>query len=306
MDPWNRAMAHIEQQLTEGAAHQGTGEIDVAVLARITLTSPYHFRRMFSILAGIPVSEYIRRRRMTIAASPVLAGAEPLQDIAVRFGYASADAFSRAFRAVHGVSPAHARRSGAVLRSQPPLRFSLSVEGTHPVDYRLQDETAFTLLGRRRRMPLVHHGPNPSMEQFRDELGLDVLRDISALSSRCPPGVLAVSTDFAEDRADGSTFEFWFAAAADHPQKAVSGYETREVRAHRWLVLSSPSMDTAEVQHLWARAYGQWFPANPYRPLAEPELLATVFDQDGRPDHAELWLAVAPMDGLPYGPGDHQ
>lgn len=296
MDPWNEAMAHIEQQLTDGAAHRGAGEIDIASLARITLTSQYHFRRMFSALAGMPVSEYVRRRRMTIAASPVLAGAEPLQDIAVRFGYASADAFSRAFRAVHGVGPAEARRTGAVLRSQPPLRFSLSVEGTHPMDYRLQDEPAFTLVGRRRRMPLVHHGPNPAMGQFREELGLDVLKDISALSSRSPRGVLAVSTDFVEDRADGSTFEFWFAAAADHPLKAGSGYETREVPAHRWLVLSSQSMDTVEIQHLWARAYGEWFPANPYQPLAEPELLATVLDQDGRPDHAELWPAIAPMD----------
>jgi AraC family transcriptional regulator len=295
MEPWNEAMAHIEQQLTEGAAHRGAGEIDIASLARITLTSQYHFRRMFSVLAGMPVSEYIRRRRMTIAASPVLAGEEPLQDIAVRFGYASADAFSRAFRAVHGVGPAEARRSGAVLRSQPPLRFSLSVEGTHPMDYRLQDEAAFTLVGRRRRMPLVHHGPNPAMEQFREDLGLDVLKDISALSSRSPRGVLAVSTEFAEDRADGSTFEFWFAAVADHPPKAGSGYETRKVPAHRWLVLSSPSMDTEEIQHLWARAYGEWFPANPYQPLAEPELLATVLDQDGHPDHAELWLAIAPI-----------
>jgi AraC family transcriptional regulator len=296
MDPWNTAMAHIEQQVADGAAHRGTGEIDVAALARITLTSEHHFRRMFSVLAGMPVSEYLRRRRMTIAASSVLSGEEPLQDISVRFGYASADAFSRAFRAVHGVGPAEARRSGTVLRSQPPLRFSLSVEGTRPMDYRLQDETAFTLVGRRCRMPLVHHGPNPAMAQFRDELGLEVLQDISALSTRSPRGVLAVSTDFAEDRADGSTFEFWFAAAADHPPKAGSAYETREVPAHRWLVLRSPSMDTGEIQHLWARAYGEWFLANPYQPLAEPELLATVLDQDGRPDHAELWLAIAPTD----------
>ncbi|TDL42841.1 AraC family transcriptional regulator [Kocuria rosea] len=296
MDPWNKAIGHIEQQLAEGAAHRSTGEIDVAALARITLTSEHHFRRMFSVLAGMPVSDYIRRRRMTIAAASVLAGAEPVQDIAVRFGYASADAFSRAFRAVHGVGPAEARRSGAVLRSQPPLRFSLSVEGTRPMDYRLQDEAAFTLVGRRRRMPLVHHGPNPAMTRFRDELGLEVLQGISALSTRFPRGVLAVSTDFAEDRADGSTFDFWFAAAADRPPEAGSAYETRELPAHRWLVLRSQSMDTEEIQHLWARAYGEWFPANPYQPLAVPELLATVLDQDGRPVHAELWLAIAPMD----------
>ncbi|MGQ1797060.1 hypothetical protein ACT4S5_08005 [Kocuria oceani] len=54
-------------------------------------------------------------------------------------------------------------------------------------------------------------------------------------------------------------------------------------------------MDTEEIQHLWARPYGVWFPANPYQPLAEPERLATVLNQDGHPDHAELWLAIAPI-----------
>jgi AraC family transcriptional regulator len=293
VDPWNRAVEHIEQQISDGAGYRSAGEVDVAELARITLTSEYHFRRMFSVLAGMPISEYIRRRRMTAAASAVVSGDEPLQDVAVRFGYASADAFSRAFRAVHGVGPADARRSGAVLRSQPPLRFSLSVKGTQQMDYRLQNEDAFTLVGRRRRMPLVHHGPNPALEQFREELGLAVLREISSLSTRSPRGVLAVSTDFAEDRADGSTFEYWLAAATDEAPAAGSGHETVRVPARQWLVLESQGMETEEVQQLWAKAYGEWFPANPYEPLAEPELLATVFDAAGKPDHMELWLAVS-------------
>jgi AraC family transcriptional regulator len=286
-------MEYIERQIEDGAAHRSAGEVDVAELARITLTSEYHFRRMFPALAGMPVSEYIRRRRLTAAASAVVSGDEPLQDVAVRFGYSSADAFSRAFRAVHGVGPADARRSGVVLRSQPPLRFSLSVKGTHQMDYRLVNAEAFTLVGRRRRMPLIYNGPNPAMEQFRQELGLTVLKDISSRSTRSPRGVLAVSTDFAEDRADGSTFEYWLAAAADHPAAENTGHEALAVPARQWLVLDSQGMDTEEVQQLWARAYGEWFPANPYQPLPEPELLATVFDQDGRPDHMQLWLAVA-------------
>jgi AraC family transcriptional regulator len=293
VDLWNKAIEHIERQISDGAGYRSAGEVDVAALARITLTSEYHFRRMFSVLAGMPVSEYIRRRRMTSAASAVVSGDELLQDVAVRFGYASADAFSRAFRAVHGLGPAEARRSGAVLRSQPPLRFSLSVKGTQQMDYRLQNEDAFTLVGRRRRMPLVYRGPNPAMEQFRGELGLAVLREISGLSTRSPRGVLAVSTDFAEDRADGSTFEYWLAAATDQAPPAGSAHETLHVPARQWLVLASQGMETEEVQQLWAKAYGEWFPANPYEPLAEPELLATVFDQEGKPDHMELWLAVS-------------
>lgn len=294
MDPWNQAVAHIERDIADGAAHRTTGEINVAALARITFTSEHHFRRMFSVLAGMPVSDYIRRRRMTVAATAVLTAREPLQDIATRFGYTSADAFSRAFTAVHGIGPTEARRTGAVLRSQPPLRFSLAVKGTTQMEYRLTDQAPFTLVGRRRTMPLVHHGPNPDMEHFREQLGLNTLKDISALSTRTPTGVLAVSTDFTEDRADSSTFEFWYAAATDLPPAPDSGHDTLPVPAHTWLVLSSPTAQTHDIQQLWAKAYGEWFPANSHQPLPAPELLATVLDDHGRPDHAELWLAVAP------------
>ena len=92
----NRVVEFIEEHLTE--------EIDVAGLTSSLGTTEYHLRRMFSSLAGMPLSEYIRRRRMTVAAADVL-GDGDLLGIAVRFGYGSTEAFSRAFRAVHGVSP---------------------------------------------------------------------------------------------------------------------------------------------------------------------------------------------------------
>lgn len=101
MDRWNRAMEVIEHRLG--------GEIDVAELARLTLTSEYHFRRVFSALAGMSLSEYVRRRRMTLAAADIVAGRRTVQDVAVDHGYRSADAFSRAFTAVHGVGPDRAR-----------------------------------------------------------------------------------------------------------------------------------------------------------------------------------------------------
>src|SRR5688500_81953 len=78
-----------------------TSEIDIAELSAGLGTTEYHVRRMFSSLSGMPLSEYIRRRRMTVAAADVLAGHD-LLTTAVRFGYGSTEAFGRAFRAVHG------------------------------------------------------------------------------------------------------------------------------------------------------------------------------------------------------------
>jgi AraC family transcriptional regulator len=103
-----------------------TGEIDVGGLAARSGTTEYHGRRMFSSLAGLPVSEYVRRRRMTVAVADVIAGKDDLLDIAVRYGYGSTEAFGRAFRSVHGAGPGDVRRDGGPLRTQPQLRFRLT------------------------------------------------------------------------------------------------------------------------------------------------------------------------------------
>ncbi|MEV8516865.1 helix-turn-helix domain-containing protein [Dactylosporangium sp. NPDC051484] len=87
---------------------------------------------MFSSLAGMPLSEYVRRRRMTVAAADVVRGEDDLLSIAVRHGYGSTEAFGRAFRAVHGASPGDVRRDGGPLRAQPQVRFRLTVEGSTP------------------------------------------------------------------------------------------------------------------------------------------------------------------------------
>jgi AraC family transcriptional regulator len=112
----NQAMEHIENRLDR--------RVEAAELARIAVTSEYHFRRLFSVLAGMPLSEYIRRRRLTVAGAEVLAGERTLLEVAVRYGYGSGEAFARAFRAVHGVGPGEARRTGAALQSQPRMSYT--------------------------------------------------------------------------------------------------------------------------------------------------------------------------------------
>ena len=151
----NRVVDLVEEHLTE--------EIDLADLASDLGTTEYHVRRMFSSLAGMPLSEYIRRRRMTVAAADVL-GDGDLLGIAVRYGYGSTEAFDRAFRSVHGVSPGDVRRDGGPLRTQPQLRFRLTVEGNTTMDTRIADRPAFRLIGHAARVPLIHEGANPHIQ----------------------------------------------------------------------------------------------------------------------------------------------
>lgn len=176
----NQALEHIERHLD--------GQVDVAALARVAGTSEYHLRRMFSALAGMPLSEYVRRRRLTVAGAEVLAGPATLLEVAVRYGYGSGEAFARAFRAVHGVGPGEARRTGAALVSQPRLAFRLTVEGSSSMRYRVVDRPDFRVVGLKARVPLVHSGPNQAIVDFVRGIDPRLVARLDELSDQEPRG----------------------------------------------------------------------------------------------------------------------
>lgn len=288
LERWNDAIAAIDERLTE--------EIDVADLARMTLTSEYHFRRVFSALAGMPVSEYVRRRRMTVAAADVL-DRTPLADLAVRFGYGSADAFSRAFRAVHGISPEQARTAGASLQSQPRLRFHVTLEGASTMKHRIENLDSFRIIGATTRIPLVYSGPNPDMIAFRRSLPEALDARLEHLADEgLPAGPFSASTGFTDDRADGSPFDYWHGVATLRAASDLPGdLDVLDVPAHSWVVFEVEAHDdfTGAMQALWRDAYGEWFPSNPYRVVQAPEILCVLESSDDwSAGRAELWLAV--------------
>ncbi|MCY7765291.1 helix-turn-helix transcriptional regulator, partial [Bacillus inaquosorum] len=82
----NRALTYIEENLTN--------DIDFKEVAKIAFCSDYHFKRMFSFLAGISLSEYIRRRRLTLAAFELKDSNVKVIDIAIKYGYNSPDSFA--------------------------------------------------------------------------------------------------------------------------------------------------------------------------------------------------------------------
>jgi hypothetical protein len=149
---------------------------------------------MFSSLAGMPLSAYVRRRRMTHAAADLL-GDEDLLSIAVRYGYGSTEAFGRAFRSVHGVKPGDARRDGGPLRTQSQLRFTLTVEGKRTMDTRIAERPAFRLVGHAARVPLIHRGINPHIQAHVASIPREEHDRLRILGNTQPAGLLQVSAD---------------------------------------------------------------------------------------------------------------
>jgi len=280
----NRVVEYVEEHLND--------EVDIADLTRDLGTTEYHIRRMFSSLAGLPLSEYIRRRRMTVAAADVLAGRD-LLGTAVRFGYGSTEAFSRAFRAVHGISPGDARRDGGPFRTQPQLRFRLTVEGNTPMDTRISDQPAFRLVGHTARVPLIHHGVNPQIQAHIASLPAAEHTRLKALGDTEPAGPLQVSADVDPDYNEGSELTYLHGVAVSEGTSVPEDLDAIEVPAGAWAVFRISGPYPAALQSTWSATATDWFPSNPWRLRAGPSIVA-ILDRasDFTTATAELWLPV--------------
>jgi len=280
----NRVVGFVEEHLTE--------EVDIVGLTRDLGTTEYHLRRMFSSLAGMPLSEYIRRRRMTVAAADVL-GDGDLLGIAVRFGYGSTEAFGRAFRAVHGISPGDARRNGGPLRTQPQLRFRLTIEGNTTMDTRITEQPTLWLIGHTARVPLIHHGRNPHIEAHIAALPETEHARLKALSNTKPAGLLQVSADVDPDYAEGSELVYLHGVAVSDETPVPADLDAIEVPAGTWAIFRTAGPYPAALQSTWAATAADWFPSNPWRLRPGPSMVA-VLDRaaDFSTATTELWLPV--------------
>lgn len=281
----NRLVDLVEADLTE--------ELEVVRLAAALGTTEHHLRRMFSALAGMPLSEYVRRRRMTVAAADVVTGSGDLLAIAVRYGYGSAEAFGRAFRSVHGVSPGRARRDGGPFRTQPCLRFRLTVEGASPMDVRLVSRPGFRLAGHATRVPLVHQGVNPAIQQHVAALAPQEHLRLKALGDAEPRGLLAVSTDIDPDRREGTELTYLHGVAVTDEVEVPDDLDLVPVAAGSWAVFRAAGPYPDALQAVWAATATEWFPANPWRLRPGPELVAVIERADDFSSATvELWLPV--------------
>lgn len=117
LEKLNGPLDYIENNLTNN--------IDFKEVAMLASCSQGYFRRMFSILAGITLSEYIRRRRLTLAAFELNNCNMRITDIALKYGYRSPDSFARAFQDFHGITPSEARGYGKRLKAYTRMSFRL-------------------------------------------------------------------------------------------------------------------------------------------------------------------------------------
>ena len=267
--------------------------VDVAAFARERGTTEYHLRRMFSALAGLPLSEYVRRRRMTLAAAELVRGEPSLLDVAVRHGYGSVEAFARAFRSVHGTGPADVRRDGGPLATQPVLRFRLSVEGSIPMDVTITDRPALVLAGHATQVPLQHSGVNPRIAEHIASFPPEEHARLKALSDTDPAGVLAVTGGTEPDAAEGSELTYLHGVAVLAGSPVPPDLDTIAVDAGTWAVFRSSGPFPEAMQRTWAATATDWFPSNPWRLRPGPSIVRYL-ELTGTHATCEIWMPIEP------------
>jgi AraC family transcriptional regulator len=282
----NEAMAYIEANLKE--------DVSFERMARIAGCSEYHFRRMFSYLAGMPLGEYIRRRRLALAGTLLRQGGKVI-DCAISLGYDSPDAFRKAFQGMHGITPSKARNPDAALKAFPPMTFQLIIKGGTAMDYRMVHKDGFNIVGFKKRIALQFEGVNSQMESVAARLTPENIVELKSLCDVEPMGMLNISADYAdgytEQPVEGMELDQYIGVATAKP--APSGYDTLRVAESDWAVFTVVGPFPKTVQDTWARIYGEWLPASGYELTRGPSLLwyesPDLTKQDCK---NEIWIPV--------------
>lgn len=271
----NEAIGYIEENLA--------GEIDYEQLGRIACCSSYHFQRMFSYMAGMPLSEYIRRRRMSLAAVDLQGGDAKISDVAAKYGYSSPTAFNRAFQSIHGIAPSAVRAEGVSVKSFPPITFRIIVKGVGEMNYRIETKEAFRITGV--SVPLEkeiekNFAVIPSKWQEISVNG--TLQRLIQMMDREPMGVLGVSTCNGE--------EAWRYYIAVSSSKEGEGLEEYIVPAATWAIF--PGEGTNEsIQELERRIVTEWLPTSGYEYADAPDIEVYI-SPDPQNAKYEVWIPV--------------
>ena len=287
------AINYIEDHITE--------ELDYERIARESFSSAFHFQRVFSILCGYTLGEYIRLRRLTLAGMELAQGQMKVIDAACKYGYDNPESFAKAFQKFHGVTPSQAR-NGTTLKSFSRLSIKVSLEGGNVMNYRIEEKPGMKLTGYKRRFT---GSPNDKQEQdhnFACETRLEqiILEGIS----REHETIYQVLTNF-----DADGYDFYFAyqfpgwALGDLellPDDLADRFEHVDVPAGQYLVCETErcKFPTAKMDELRCKAVSEWLPTSGYTLRDAPEIgVIHWFWEEGNEElnnnrFCELWLPI--------------
>lgn len=272
----NCAVNYIEENIKE--------PINLEEVSKIACCSTYHFQRMFAYIADITLSEYIRRRRMSLAAIDLQDGCEKVIDISLKYGYDSPTAFNRAFKSVHGIAPSKAREEGTILKAFPPISFKITIKGDSEMNYRIEQKEAFRIVGVSEPLETEIEKNFEIVPQMWGKAAVNgTIPKLAAMMGEVPLGLLGVSSCNELDN-----WRYYIAVASSQPIE--DDLEEYIVPSSTWAIFSGEGSNQS-IQNLEKRIVTEWLPTSGYEYGNAPDI-EVYLNPD--PDNAkyEVWIPV--------------
>lgn len=272
----NSAINYMEENMRDN--------IDFDKVAKIACCSTYHFQRMFAYMANIPLSEYIRRRRMSLAAVDLQNGNEKVIDVAVKYGYDSPTAFNRAFKNVHGIAPSQAKTEGVILKAFPPVSFMITIKGDTSMDYKIEKKETFRIIGISEPLEKEIEKNFETVPKMWEKAVVDgTIQKLASMMQGNPMGLLGVSS--CNEKEDWR----YFIAVANEETNDDS-LEEYIVPASTWAIFSGEGTNQS-IQELEKRIVTEWLPTSGYEYADAPDIEVYI-SPDPNNTKYEVWIPV--------------
>lgn len=282
----SKAIDYIEEHITEPT--------DYARAAKEACSSPFNFQRVFALLCGYTLGDYVRMRRLTLAGEELLSTDAKVIDVALKYGYDSPESFSHAFTRFHGVSPS-AVRKGAAIRSFSRICVKLILTGGSIMEYRIEKKQAANIICRRREFTKPGDDyTNREIPEFWNECGRDgsiqklcgYIKDSARFK-----GLLGVC--FSTEMTD-SGFPYGIGAEYDG-ESDPQDFEIVEIPAYTYAVFTVRGKMPDAFRETYRKICTEFFPQSGYEYGNGVEIEVYPSADVQNPDYTcEIWIAVKP------------
>lgn len=279
----NDVIDYIEENLAE--------DIRIEDVSKHIGESDYHFRKIFQYISGMPLSEYIKKRKLA-TANQDLADGHSVTDTAFKFGYQSVDGFTRAFKSWSGYLPSEVYKTKTII-SFPKLSFYINVRGGENMEVQMKEMAAFTIAGVKKRVPMQFEGVNNAIVELAESITEEQRTEMHRLKNVEPKQVINASYDADEKfmKEEGNLTHVIGVVTTEEDINPV--LDTVNVDACTWAVFPNEGQFPATLQNTMARTYSEWLPSSNYELVDAPSFSFTLMDSEKENyAYSEIWIPV--------------
>jgi AraC family transcriptional regulator len=272
------AIDFIEEHLLEN--------ITIEDIAKQANVSPFHFQRTFMILTDTSVGEYLRRRRLTLAAQELTSTASKIIDLALKYGYDTPESFSKAFRKQHGVTPSDIRKGNGMIQAYNRLTIQVNLKGAEPMNYKIIERDAFQILGMKETIPCGTKDSSGVIPNLWGKAYSDgTIASLAEMNNGQIKGVLGITENY---QAAENIMDYWI--ATEYTGVVPDGFSSLTIPTSKWAVFEVQGPIPEAIVNTWRQIFSEWVPSNRYE-LADIASLEVYVGDYPNPT-CEIWVPI--------------